>query len=315
MDSVKQWADRMKSEIGKVILGKDDVIEKILTAILCGGHVLLEDVPGVGKTILARSLAAAMEGKYQRIQGTPDLMPSDILGVSVFIPEAKQFRFFPGPIHSNIVLIDEINRATPRSQSALFEAMENRAITLEGKRIDLPDPFFLIATENPLDFEGTFPLPDAQKDRFFLSTSLGYPSKEMELILMSRQNTLGHPVDDLVPVSNVSEILALRGEIEKVSLKEETEEVILNLVRLSREDPSLEMGASPRATRALHRGCLALAAIRGEKEATLKELTELAFPILNKRLKLKREAILNGETEGSLINSLLEKAILTRENT
>jgi MoxR-like ATPase len=308
MDDVKQWADRMKSEIGRVILGKEDVIEKVLTALLCGGHVLLEDVPGVGKTILARALSAVLGGKFQRIQCTPDLLPSDILGVSVYIPAMKQFRFYPGPIYSNIALIDEINRATPRCQSALLEAMESNAVTLEGKTMDLPAPFFLIATENPLDFEGTFPLPEAQKDRFFITLSMGYPNRNSELDIMSGQNRLSHPVNDLEAVGTLEELLELKKAVSLVRVPQELEDLILRMILLSRKDSRLEMGASPRAARALYQGIQALTAIRGREEASLDELHELALPILLKRIKLRTESILNGISEADVVNSLLDRA-------
>jgi MoxR-like ATPase len=308
MDDVKQWADRMKSEIGRVILGKEDVIEKVLTALLCGGHVLLEDVPGVGKTILARALSAVLGGKFQRIQCTPDLLPSDILGVSVYIPAMKQFRFYPGPIYSNIALIDEINRATPRCQSALLEAMESNAVTLEGKTMDLPAPFFLIATENPLDFEGTFPLPEAQKDRFFITLSMGYPNRDSELDIMSGQNRLSHPVNDLEAVGTLEELLELKKAVSLVRVPQELEDLILRMILLSRKDSRLEMGASPRAARALYQGIQALTAIRGREEASLDELHELALPILLKRIKLRTESILNGISEADVVNSLLDRA-------
>lgn len=314
MDNVRQWAERMKKEIGRVILGKDDVIEKVLTALLCGGHVLLEDVPGVGKTILARSLSAVLGGKFQRIQCTPDLLPSDILGVSVYIPAMKQFRFHPGPIYSNISLIDEINRATPRCQSALLEAMESGAVTLEGKTMDLPAPFFLIATENPLDFEGTFPLPEAQKDRFFLTLSMGYPNRDSELDIMSGQNRLSHPVNDLEPVGTLEELLELKKAVYNVKVPRDLEDLILRMIQLSRQDTRLEMGASPRAARALYQGIQALSAIRGQEEATIDELEELALPILLKRIKLRTESVLNNITEMDVVKSLLDKAVQAEQD-
>lgn len=280
----------------------------MLTALLCGGHVLLEDVPGVGKTILARALSAVLGGKFQRIQCTPDLLPSDILGVSVYIPATKQFRFHQGPIYCNISLIDEINRATPRCQSALLEAMESSAVTVEGKTIDLPDPFFLIATENPLDFEGTFPLPEAQKDRFFLTLSMGYPKRDSELDIMSGQNRLSHPVTDLEPIGTLEELASLKEEVNRIAVPPELENLILRMIALSREDGRLDMGASPRAARSLYHGIQALAAIRGKEEADREDLDELALPILLKRIKLRTESVLNGITEEDVVTSLLDRA-------
>ncbi len=308
MDEVRSWADTLKGEIGRVILGKDEVIEKVLTALLCGGHVLLEDVPGVGKTILARALSAVTGGRFQRIQCTPDLLPSDILGVSVYIPSTKQFRFHPGPVFSNILLIDEINRATPRSQSALLEAMESSSVTLEGKTMELPSPFFMIATENPLDFEGTFPLPEAQKDRFFMTLSMGYPNRISEGEIMAGQNRITHPVNDLKPKGNLGDLAELRRLVTRVDVPSSLENRILVLGDLSRKDSRLELGASPRATRALYKGVQALAALRGRDRAEEDDLYELALPILLKRIKLRSEAILNGLDERDIVASLLEKS-------
>jgi MoxR-like ATPase len=308
MDNVKLWADGMKKEIGRVILGKEDIIEKILVSLLCEGHVLLEDVPGVGKTTLARALANVTGGNFQRIQCTPDLLPSDILGVSVYFPGTKQFRFHRGPIFSQILLIDEINRATPRCQSAFLESMENSSITLEGKKMKLPSPFFLIATENPLDFEGTFPLPEAQKDRFFMTLSLGYPDPISEGEMLTGQNRLTHPVSDLKPFSSLEELLQLKKQKENVEVPLSVEERILNMTELSRKDSRLELGASPRATRALYKGIQALAAIRGRNKACHEDLEELALPVLFKRIKLCSEAFMNGLTEKEIVKSLLSQS-------
>ena len=308
MEDVRLWAEGMKKEIGRVILGKDEVIEKVLTALLCGGHLLLEDVPGVGKTILARALSAVTGGKFQRIQCTPDLLPSDILGVSVYIPAAKQFRFHPGPVFTNILLIDEINRATPRCQSALLEAMESERVTLEGKTMELPPPFFLIATENPLEFEGTFPLPEAQKDRFFMTLSMGYPDREAEGDIMTGQNRLTHPVNDLRETSSLEDLERMKRLAETVGVPDFLEDRILRLIELSRSDSRLELGASPRAARALYKGVQALAAVRGRDQAAEADLEEMALPVLLKRVKLRSESILNGLTERDIVDSLLARA-------
>jgi len=308
MEEVKAWAEGIKDEIGRVILGKDEVIEKVLVALLCDGHVLLEDVPGVGKTILARALSAVLDGKFQRIQCTPDLLPSDILGVSAYVPAAKQFRFHPGPVFSQILLIDEINRATPRCQSALLEAMENASVTLEGKTMELPSPFFLIATENPLEFEGTFPLPEAQKDRFFITLSMGYPDRRSESDIMTGQNRLSHPVNDLKPIGSLEDLDSVKKKVSQVPVSRSMEEVILKIVHLSREDTRLETGASPRAARALYKGVQALAAVRGRMRTEAGDLEELIRPILLKRIKLRSESILNGVTESDVADSLLARA-------
>ena len=308
MEDVRKWAEAMTGEIGRVILGKDEVIEKILTALLCGGHVLLEDVPGVGKTILARALSAVTGGKFQRIQCTPDLLPSDILGVSVYMPSTRQFRFHPGPVFSNILLIDEINRATPRCQSALLEAMESSSVTMEGKNMELPSPFFMIATENPLDFEGTFPLPEAQKDRFFMTLSMGYPNRISEGEIMAGQSRLTHPVNDLKETGSLEELERMRSLVSQVTVPPYLENSILALADLSRKDGRLELGASPRASRALYKGIQALAAVRGRNQAEEEDLDELALPILLKRIKLRSESILNGLDEKDIVSSLLDRA-------
>lgn len=307
MKDIQSWADEMKASIGKALLGKDAVIEKLLTVLLCSGHLLLEDSPGVGKTLLARALAASLGGKFTRIQCTPDLLPSDILGVSVYVPSLKRFRFHPGPIHSHIVLVDEVNRATPRSQSALLEAMESQAVTMEGRTNQLPDPFFLMATENPLEFEGTFPLPEAQKDRFFMTLSMGYPPRQSELDLMDPQGGGMDLLEEINQVSTVEELKQMKEQLANRSLPEEIEQDILELVRLTREEPRLEMGASPRASRALYQGVLALANIRGQRQNYQELLAELALPVLQKRIKIRTDALLNGINEEIIVQSLLEK--------
>lgn len=308
--TVQDWSRRMTECISTVILGKEKVVEKLLCTMLCGGHLLLEDLPGVGKTILARALSAALGGKFQRIQCTPDLLPSDILGVSVYVPALKRFRFHSGPLMTHILLVDEINRATPRSQSALLEAMESGSVTMEGKRTSLPDPFFLIATENPMEFEGTFPLPEAQKDRFFMTLSMGYPPRISELEMLDKQQGSRHPVETLEAVSDVKELKDLREKVQRFAVPKEVENHILSLVRLSREDDRLESGASPRAAAALYKGVQGLCSIRGGDSDPEKALEELAVPVLLKRIKCKTEALLNGLTEEQVIISLLEK---TRE--
>jgi len=309
VEKVQQWSETMRLSIGKVILGKDEIIEKVLATMLCGGHLLLEDLPGVGKTILARALSASLGGKFQRIQCTPDLLPSDIQGVSVYVPALKRFRFHPGPLMTHFLLVDEINRATPRSQSALLEAMEAGKLTLEGKTTSLPDPFFLIATENPLEFEGTFPLPEAQKDRFFMTLSMGYPPAEAEMELMNQQKGVTHPVETLQPVSQVKELLELRNLVSQVPVDPNIEDLILKLVRRTREDNRLDIGASPRAATALYKGVQALTAIRGNSSDPLGIIQELAVPILLKRIKVKTESLLNGMEEEQIIQSILERVI------
>jgi MoxR-like ATPase len=307
MEQVQQWAEKIIENVEKVIFGKRDVIEKLLVALLCRGHALLEDVPGVGKTILARGLSVSLGGDYMRIQCTPDLLPADVLGVSVYNPKTGEFTFRQGPIVTNLLLVDEINRATPRTQSALLEAMSEYKITIEGETILLPDPFFMIATENPVEFEGTFPLPEAQKDRFFLTMRMGYPPEEAEEDIMMAQQRLSHPVTDLKPVSDLKTLLELQQLILKVKMDESISNYILDIVEQTRRDTRLQLGGSPRASMALYKGAKALAAIRGKTVVTVADIKELAGPILLKRISLKSENLIQGLEEERIVSDIVEK--------
>ncbi len=303
---IAEWADSIKSSIGKVIYGKEDVVEKLLVALLCKGHVLLEDVPGVGKTILARAFSTTIGGDMQRIQCTPDLLPTDVLGVSIYNQQTGDFDFRQGPIITNVLLVDEINRATPRTQSALLEAMEEGRITVEGNAIELPKPFFMIATENPVEFEGTFPLPEAQKDRFFLSTRMGYPPEASEKDIMDSQRRITHPVTDLKAVTDTETVIELQKKILSVAVDPSLVEYILNLVETTRSDDRLKLGASPRASMALYKGAQALAAMRGREEVIPDDVQDLVGPVLWKRISVKSENLLKGLTEERAIEEMLE---------
>jgi MoxR-like ATPase len=307
MDTVKDWVETIIQSVEKVIYGKRDVIEKLLVALLCRGHVLLEDVPGVGKTILARAMSASLGGTFKRVQCTPDLLPADVLGVSIYNQKTGDFDFREGPIMTNILLVDEVNRATPRTQSALLEAMEERKISVEGKRRDLPDPFFILATENPVEFEGTFPLPEAQKDRFFLSLRMGYPPPEAEEEIMIAQRRLTHPVSDLTPITDTDTVLAMQKKILEVEVSPDLEEYILALVDATRQESLLQLGASPRAAIALYKGAQALASIRGRTEALMEDIREITGPVLLKRITVKSENLLKGITEEGVVKSILER--------
>ncbi len=311
MSTIQQWAEQVTTSVEKVVYGKSEVIEKLLVALLCRGHALLEDNPGVGKTILARALSTVLGGDFKRIQCTPDLLPADVLGVSIYNPKTGEFTFKQGPIMANVLLVDEINRATPRTQSALLEAMTDFKISVEGRALQLPDPFFIIATQNPVEFEGTFPLPEAQKDRFLLSLSMGYPPEEAEAEIMVAQQRLTHPVTDLKPVTDLATVIELQQQVTSVNVPEETEEIILRLVSSTRNDSRLTLGASPRASMALYRGSQALAAIRGRSTATLEDVIELAPAVLQKRIAVKPEMQLKGVTEIQVIDQLLEQAKAT----
>ena len=307
MEQVKSWAEKITQNIEKVIFGKSAVIEKLLVALLCRGHALLEDVPGVGKTILARGLSISLGGDFNRVQCTPDLLPADVLGVSIYNPKTGEFTFREGPIVTNLLLVDEINRATPRTQSALLEAMSEYKISIEGVSRPLPDPFFMIATENPVEFEGTFPLPEAQKDRFFLTMRMGYPPEEAEEDIMQAQQRLTHPVTDLQSVSDLETLKELQRLVLQVSVDELISGYIMDIVEQTRHDSRLQLGASPRASKALYLGAKALAAIRGRSSVESDDVRELAAPVLIKRISLKSENLLQGLEEETIVDEIVGK--------
>ncbi|MBA7606036.1 hypothetical protein ES703_13174 [subsurface metagenome] len=246
MKAVQDWAKQIKKSTEKVFFGKGEVIDRLLIALLCRGHVLIEDVPGVGKTIVARAIGQSLGGSFKRIQCTPDLLPADVLGVSIYNPKTGEFNFKEGPILSNILLVDEINRATPRTQSALLEAMAENQISIDGKGIPLPDPFFLMATENPVEFEGTFPLPEAQKDRFFLSLKIGYPDRSAEEVILETQRRITHPVSDIDTVTKLETVLEMQKLIVQVHINPAIRTYILDLTEETRKDARIQLGVSPR---------------------------------------------------------------------
>lgn len=307
MSSITKWASTVLSNVEKVFYGKRAVIERLLVALLSGGHVLLEDVPGVGKTILARALATCIGGSFSRIQCTPDLLPADVLGVSVYNPKDQSFHFRQGPILSNVVLVDEINRATPRTQAALLEAMAEKQISIEGSRIALPDPFFLIATENPVEFEGTFLLPEAQRDRFLMSVQIGYPDRAVEEHLLEAHRRTSHPVDDLEVASSADEIVALREEVVTVHVEDSVRAYILDLVEASRRHSAVQLGVSPRGSLALYRCCQARAAIQGRNYALPDDVKELAPAVFAERIIVSPDASVKGTTAVEVIEGLLDR--------
>lgn len=305
METVAAWAERIRANVERAIYGKGEVIDLLLAALLCQGHILLEDVPGVGKTILARALASSLGCAMRRIQCTPDLMPADVVGASIYNQRTGEFAFREGPVVTNLLLVDEINRATPRTQSALLQAMEDRAITVEGERRPLPDPFLVIATENPVEFEGTFPLPEAQKDRFFLATRMGYPSEEAEVAIMESHRRLGHPVSDLAAVTDAASVRAMQEATARIPVEDAAVDFILRLVEATRRDGRLALGASPRASRALYRGAQARAALAGRSVADGGDVAALAPAILWKRIGVQPEQAFRGLTEERMIGSIL----------
>jgi MoxR-like ATPase len=307
VSTVHEWAERLKQSVRTAFHGRDEVIEKVLVALLCRGHVLIEDVPGVGKTILARAVALSAGGRFTQVQCTPDLLPTDVLGVSIYNPRTTEFEFHEGPIITNVILVDEINRATPRTQSALLEAMAEGQVSVEGRSTPLPDPFFLIATESPVESEGTFPLPEVQKDRFFLSLSIGYPDSDSEKAIITTQRKSVRPISQVAAVADIQTLLSMQGAVIKTHVDASLRGYILDLVHATREDARLFLGVSPRGTLALYKGAQALAAVRGRAYVVPEDIQEIALPVLRKRILLKSEHVAKGLTEEKVIGELLGK--------
>ncbi|MEG4864347.1 MULTISPECIES: AAA family ATPase [unclassified Microcoleus] len=280
---MREHIERLKQNLGKTIVGKADAIRLVLVAVLSGGHALLEDVPGVGKTLLAKSLARSIDGKFQRIQCTPDLLPTDITGTNIWNPRSGEFEFLPGPVFANVLLADEINRATPRTQSALLEVMEEKQVTVDGISRSVPAPFFVIATQNPIEYQGTFPLPEAQMDRFTLSLTLGYPAALEELQMLERLSDT-FAVEDLQPCISLSEVQELRRLCAAVKVEGSLKQYIVDLVRSTREDEEITLGVSPRGAVALHRASQALAFMEGRDFATDDDVKYVAPHVLSHRL-------------------------------
>lgn len=283
---IKALADALRANIAKVVVGKEDVVDKVLAALLAGGHVLLEDVPGTGKTLLARALAASMDGRFSRIQFTPDLLPADVTGMAVFSPKSENFTFKPGPIFANIVLADEINRATPRAQSAMLECMEEKQVSSDGTTYPLPAPFFVIATQNPVETQGTFPLPEAQLDRFMVQLSMGYPTREEQTAILQRFMQES-PQESLRPVANAEQIAQAQKAVRSVRVAPELLDYIGALCEKTRALDDALLGASPRAALALMRVSQSLAAIRGRDYVTPEDIKTMAEPVLAHRLILR----------------------------
>ena len=303
---VQRIAQAIKDNVAQVIVGKDDVVELLLVALFCEGHVLLEDVPGIGKTTLAKTLARSLGCSFQRIQFTPDLLPSDITGVSVFNQKTDEFEYRPGPIVAQIVLADEINRAGPRTQSALLEAMEERQVTVDGKTYPLPRPFLVLATQNPIELEGTFPLPEAQIDRFLMRVALGYPDREEERQILHRFRAV-NPLDRADSVVAGEEIRRASMMCRQVHIHPVLEDYLLDMVRASRSDTAITLGISPRGSLALYHASQALAAICGRNYVIPDDIKRLAMPVLAHRLILSPDTRLHGRPAREVLSDLIER--------
>jgi MoxR-like ATPase len=310
---IESISRKIRENIQKVIVGKDEVINLTLVGVLCEGHLLLEDVPGIGKTTLARALAASLGCSFKRIQFTPDLLPSDVTGINWFNQKAMEFEFKPGPVISQIVLADEINRATPRTQSALLEAMQEKQITIDGHTHALPRPFLVMATQNPVELEGTFPLPEAQIDRFLLRIEVGYPSlvEENDILLRFHANS---DMPELQPVTNPSEIMQMQNERSEVRLEDSIRDYIVRIARSTRDNPEIQLGASPRAAIALYHSAQAWAAIHGRDYVLPDDVKFMAPHVLTHRLMVSPQAQLRGRLPDQLVKDIVESILVPVEN-
>jgi MoxR-like ATPase len=303
------FADRLVRNIETVIVGKREQIELLLVALLCQGHVLIQDVPGTGKTMLARAAAASMGVRFKRLQCTPDLLPNDIIGVSIFNQQTSQFDFRPGPVFVNILLADEINRATPRTQAALLEAMQERQVTVDGVTHPLPAPFIVLATQNPIEYEGTFPLPEAQLDRFLVRLSLGYPGADDEAQIL-RNLRKQHPIETVRQVVDGVELLSMHQAVSDVHVEKSLEQYILAIVHATRSHPDVALGASPRGSLALYKTGQALAALQGHDYVVPDDIKRLVPLTLAHRLIVKPESQLRGRTAHMILSEILERTAL-----
>jgi MoxR-like ATPase len=309
---IAETAARIRENVERVIVGKGEVVELAIVALLCEGHLLLEDVPGLGKTVLAKSLARSLGCSFRRIQCTPDLLPSDITGTYIFNQKTADFEFRPGPVMAQVVLADEINRATPRTQSALLEAMQERQITAEGDTRPLPRPFLVMATQNPIELEGTFPLPEAQLDRFLMKITIGYPSTDDDRVILERFRR-ADPLEELAPVVAARELLEMQRACREVHVAADVEDYIIRLVHATREHEALELGASPRAMLALYNAAQALAAVRGRAFVTPDDIKYLVTPVLIHRVIPKSESRLRGQRAEQTLQEVVDSVFVPVE--
>jgi MoxR-like ATPase len=301
-------------QVGQAVLGKEAIVRLLLAALVAGGHVLLVDVPGVAKTRLARALARSLDLGFSRIQGTPDLLPGDVVGVSVFDPRTHDFHYRPGPILHHLVLVDEINRATPRTQSALLECMEERQVTVDGTTYPVPEPFMVMATQNPVEMEGTYPLPEAELDRFLLATAVGYPDREQEILMIERV-TVDDPLERMTALAGAADVLAWRRAAAAVRLDAPVEEYLVDVVRATREHPGVRLGASPRATLALARAARAWAWLAGREYVIPDDVKQLARPVLAHRLLVAADVEVAGKGGADVVAEVLEAVAVPTEET
>ncbi len=307
IEEIRSLAGKLRENISRVIVGKDDTIDLVLISLLCSGHVLLEDVPGVGKTMLAKCLAKSMDCVYKRVQFTPDMLPSDLTGVNYFDQKAGEFKFRPGPVFSNVILADEINRATPRTQSSLLECMEERQVTIDGETKKLTRPFFVIATQNPVEIQGTFPLPEAQLDRFFMRLRIGYPSFEQGLEILDRFRE-GNPFGDIGCVANAPEIIDAQDSIAQVLINDTLKTYMMRIVERTRKHDRISLGISPRGSIALMKASQANAVLNGRDFVTPDDIKHAAAPVLAHRLMLKGHSISRSPMDAeSVISHILDE--------
>jgi MoxR-like ATPase len=303
--SIQAMAAAMATEISRVIIGKPETVESTVLALLCGGHVLIEDVPGVGKTTLAKAVARAIGGDFKRVQFTPDLLPSDITGGSIFNQTTREFEFREGPLFTNVILVDEVNRATPKTQSALLEAMEERQVSLDGITRPLPEPFFVLATQNNIEMTGTYPLPEAQLDRFFARVSVGYPTREAEADILRNQQT-SHPVDSVQQVASLQELVDAKRAVREIYVHDSIRDYVVDVVRATRETSQLALGSSPRGSLYLLLAAQARAAMAGVDYVRPDDVKQTAALVLGHRVIVRGEVRAKGLHGGDIIRQILD---------